>query len=173
VDASDILSEAFGRLPAIVRRSVEGLGPDQLTARPAPTANPIAWLVWHLARIQDSHIAELLGQDQVWVRGDWADRFGLVADPFDTGFNHDAHEVAAVRPDGPEALIDYFNAVAERTQSYIATLTAADLDEVIDDSWDPPVTRGARLVSIVSDDLQHAGQANYVRGLLESTAPRR
>ena len=39
-------------------------------------------------------------------------------------------------------------------------------DRVVDRTWDPPVTLGVRLVSILDDDTQHAGQAAYVRGLL-------
>jgi hypothetical protein len=38
---------------------------------------------------------------------------------------------------------------------------------VVDASWDPPVTLGVRLVSVISDDLQHAGQAAYLRGMIE------
>ncbi len=53
-----------------------------------------------------------------------------------------------------------------RTAEFVAGLSAADLDRVVDESWDPPVTLGVRLVSVVDDDAQHAGQAAYVRGLL-------
>jgi hypothetical protein len=44
-------------------------------------------------------------------------------------------------------------------------VTPADLDRVVDKRWDPPVTLGVRLVSVVDDDAQHVGQAAYVRGL--------
>jgi hypothetical protein len=37
----------------------------------------------------------------------------------------------------------------------------------VDDYWDPPVTLGVRLVSIISDDLQHVGQAAFIRGVIE------
>ena len=46
-------------------------------------------------------------------------------------------------------------------------LTDDDLDRIVDTSWDPPVTLGVRLISVLSDDLQHAGQAAFVRGVLE------
>ena len=54
----------------------------------------------------------------------------------------------------------------EATVAYLATVTPEDLDRIVDERWDPPVTLGVRLVSVVSDDLQHAGQAAYVRGLV-------
>lgn len=164
---SEILGEAFGRLPAIVRNAVHDLTPEQLASPPAPGANSIGWLIWHLTRVQDDHMAELIDEPQIWETGDWGPRFGLPSDPSNTGYSHDPDEAAAVHPESPDALVAYYDAVAARTNAYIAGITADDLDQVVDDAWDPPVTLGARLVSVISDDLQHAGQASYVRGLLE------
>jgi uncharacterized damage-inducible protein DinB len=145
---------------------VKDLTPEQLRWAPAPGANSIGWLVWHLTRIQDDHVADVMGVDQLYVAGGWAARFGLKADPSDTGYAHDAAQVAAVAPESPAALEEYYRAVHERTTGFVAGLTAADLDRVVDEAWDPPVTLGVRLVSVVNDDAQHVGQAAYLRGLL-------
>ena len=51
-------------------------------------------------------------------------------------------------------------------RAYLADLTEADLDRVVDEGYDPPVTLGVRLISISDDGLQHVGQAAYVRGIL-------
>ncbi|WP_329008205.1 DinB family protein [Micromonospora rifamycinica] len=166
MNVDDLLTEAYGQLPDLVRAAVDGLSPDELCRAPGEGANPVGWLVWHLTRIQDQQVAELSGADQVWVTGDWAARFGLPADPADTGFGHTPEQVAAVRPQSAEALVGYHGAVAERTRGFLAGLRPADLDRVVDEHWDPPVTLGVRLVSVVSDDLQHVGQAAYLRGLL-------
>jgi hypothetical protein len=165
VNVNDVLIETFDRLPDLVRSAVEGLTSEQLRWSPAPGANSVGWLVWHLTRVQDHHVAELLGRDQVWVSGDWAGHFGLDADPSNTGYGHTPEQAAAVRPDSPQVLIDYYNAVAARTRELLGSLKPDDLDRVVDERWDPPVTLGVRLVSIASDDLQHVGQAAYVRGL--------
>ncbi len=166
MDVASVLLELYGRIPPLARHAVDGLGVEQLTARPTPGANPIGWLVWHLARVQDSHVAELLGAEQLWATGDWAGRFGLEPDPADNGYGHSAEEVAAVRPDGPGVLLEYLDAVDARTRSMLEVLVPSDLDRIVDRSWDPPVTLGVRLVSVADDSLQHAGQAAYVRGLL-------
>jgi hypothetical protein len=167
VNVDELLAEAFGRLPDLVREAVDGLTPEQLRTAPRPGANPVGWLIWHLTRVQDGHIAELIGADQIYTTGEWASRFGLKPDPDDSGYGHTAAQVAAVRPESAQALLDYFQAVHERTIGYLAGLGPGDLDRVVDRSWDPPVTLGVRLVSILDDDTQHAGQAAYVRGLLD------
>ncbi|MBM0228043.1 MULTISPECIES: DinB family protein [Micromonospora] len=167
MDVTDLLAEAYGRLPDLVGAAVDGLGPEQLRQPPAPGANTVGWLIWHLTRIQDSGVADLLGEEQVWVSGDWAGRFGLTADPNDTGFGYTTEQVLACRPESGQALLDYHRAVAERTGAYLRGLRPGDLDRVVDENWDPPVTAGVRLISLLEDNLQHAGQAAYVRGLIE------
>jgi uncharacterized damage-inducible protein DinB len=167
VNVADVYLELYGRVPPLARDAVEGLGPEQLAATPAPGTNSIAWLVWHLARVQDHHIAELLGEPQLWESGDWAARCGLDPDANNTGYGHSPAQVAAVRPESAAALVDYLDAVDARTRSFLAGVNPDDLDRVVDRRWDPPVTLGVRLVSVADDCLQHAGQAAYVRGLLD------
>ena len=166
MDERDLLIESFDRLPQRVRSAVDGLTADQLRWRPDPEANSIGWLVWHLARIQDDHVAEVLGADQEWTSGAWAPHFGLATDAMDTGYGHDAADVARVQPTGPDVLVAYYEAVADRTRKLLDRVTADRLDRIVDERWDPPVTLGVRLVSVLGDDLQHVGQAAYVRGLL-------
>jgi hypothetical protein len=166
VDVSSLLLELFGRVPPLARHAVEGADVEALTRSPAPGTNPVAWLVWHAARVQDHHIAELLEDEQVWVDGGWGRRFGVGSDPDNTGYGHSPGEVAAIRPDRPEALLDYLDVVDRRTRALLERLTPPDLDRIVDRRWDPPVTLGVRLVSVADDSLQHVGQAAYVRGLL-------
>ncbi|MCH1882790.1 DinB family protein [Agrococcus sp. ARC_14] len=166
MDAVALLTESFSRLPALARVAVEGLTPQQLTTAPADGTNPIGWLVWHLARGQDAQIADVAGTPQVYLSGGWAARFGREPDASDTGYGHDAAAVRSVQPESAQSLLDYLDAVHAATLRYLGTLTGDDLDRVVDEAWDPPVTLGVRLVSIVDDDVQHAGQAAYARGML-------
>ena len=166
MDVREVFEDFFSRVDENVRAVVEGLTPGQLAWAPDSGANPIGWQVWHLARVQDSHVTELLGGEEVWVSGEWAVRFGLDPDPGNTGYGHTAEEVAGVRAEGPDALTGYYDAVRARTGELLAALDAAGLDRIVDRRWDPPVTLGVRLVSIVDDCAQHVGQAAYVRGLL-------
>lgn len=161
-----LLADAFDRVRQSVHRAVDGAAAETLVFRVDPGANTAAWLVWHLTRIQDDHVAAVAGRPQVWMQGGWHERFGLPFDPGDTGFGHSAEQVGAVRVDA-ELLTAYYDAVHERTRQFIETLDDDDLDRVVDERWDPPVTLGVRLVSVISDDLQHCGQASFVRGVAE------
>jgi len=162
---SELLIEAFSRVPATVSRAVNGLSEDQLASRPAAGANTLAWLAWHIARGQDAQIADLAGTEQVWTADGWVERFGLPFPADALGYGMSRDDVGRVRASA-DLLLGYLHAVHERTVAYVSTLGPDDFDPVVDDAWDPPVTRGARLISILDDCTQHAGQAGYVRGLL-------
>ncbi|MFD9105578.1 DUF664 domain-containing protein [Streptomyces virginiae] len=165
--ATDVIADGFGRIREVVHEAVDGVSAQHLNARVDPEANSITWLVWHLTRIQDDHIAAAAGLEQVWLTGGWEDRFGLPLPAAATGYGHSARQAGTVRVDSGELLLGYYDEVHEQTLGFVRGLAAADLDRVVDERWDPPVTLGVRLVSVLADDLQHAGQAAYVRGVLE------
>lgn len=162
----DILTDAYGRIHDTVHRVVDGLDIDQLAARVDPEANSVAWLVWHLTRVQDAHVADVAGAPQLWQSDGWAQRFALPFSSDETGYGQSADEVAGVRVPG-ELLLGYFDATHARSLDYLGTLTEDDLDRVVDTRWNPPVTLAVRLFSVVDDDLQHAGQAAFARGVVE------
>ena len=164
MDSSGILIDGFDRIAQSVHRVLDGLDPDAGMFRIDEQANSIAWLVWHLTRVQDDHVADAAQSDQVWTTGGWFERFDLPFEPSATGYGQGSDDVAAMRVPA-ELLAGYHDAVHERTVEYLRTLSAADLDRVVDTRWDPPVTLAVRLVSVISDDLQHVGQAAFVRGI--------
>lgn len=168
--AKDVLIDGYGRIQEEVHAALDGLGPDELHHRPARAANSVAWLVWHLSRVQDDHVADAFDLDQVWLSQGWEKRFGLDLPRHDTGYGHTPAKVAKVRVESADLLTGYYDAVHEQTLGALRSLAAKDLERVVDERWDPPVTLGVRLVSVLSDDLQHVGQAAYLRGLLQSAA---
>ena len=164
MDARAVLTDGFGRIPELYADLVDGLDDDRaLHHRPGGTGNPIGWLLWHVARGQDAQVAGLSGEPQVWE--EWQARLGISQGLDDIGYGHTSAQVDAVRIEDPALLADYQRAVAQATDDYLAGLDEDALDRVVDERWDPPVTVGVRLVSILGDCLQHLGQAAYVRGL--------
>jgi uncharacterized damage-inducible protein DinB len=162
----ELLTYAYSQIGETLHAAVAGLSPGQLAARVGPAANPIGWLAWHLVRVQDDHLADVAGTEQVWTAQGFAVRFGRPADDPATGYGMSSLEVDALHVPSAELLLEYADAVAARSAEFLGGLSEDDLDRVVDERWDPPVTLGVRLVSVLSDDLQHVGQAAYVRGLL-------
>jgi hypothetical protein len=166
MSSNDLLVDAFDRIRDAVHPAVNGLSLEELTFRIDDGSNSIAWLVWHLTRIQDDYMAQLEGRKQVWLANGWFDRFDLPLDPGDTGYGHGPDDSAKVVADA-SLLLGYFEDVHQRTMPFVQALGESDLSRVVDKSWDPPVTVSGRLVSVIADDLQHVGQAAYVRGVLQ------
>lgn len=169
MNQADILLDAFGRLPETVDRIAHGLTAQELNHRPYPEGNSISWLIWHLGRVQDAQIAELAGTEQVWTADGWAQRVGLPLAVEDTGYGHTSEEVSKVQVQSADDLLGYCRDAHSRTAAFVSGLSSADLDQVVDRAWDPPVTMGVRLVSILADCLEHAGQAAYVRGMVTAS----
>ncbi|MET0694423.1 MAG: DUF664 domain-containing protein [Propionibacteriaceae bacterium] len=159
-----LLTDSFERIRDLVTEVTEGASEEVLSFRPDTDANPVGWLVWHLSRVQDDHVAGVAGVDQVWPA--WRDRFGLPFDDFATGYGQSAADVGQVHVSA-DLLAGYHAEVHALTQRYVDGLSEAELERVVDTRWDPPVTVSIRLVSVIGDCLQHLGQAAYVRGLAE------
>jgi Protein of unknown function (DUF664) len=167
MDCNDLIIDGLNRVDEDFRRALEGLTAEQLGFRPAEHANSVAWLAWHLTRVMDDHVSELAGRPQAWISDGWHARFGKPGDMGDTGFGYGPAEVAALRPESADVLLEYFAFVFERSLGYVRAVSCGDMDRVIDRRRDPPVTVGVRLISVVNDCTQHVGQLAYLRGLIE------
>jgi uncharacterized damage-inducible protein DinB len=162
--AQEVLRDAFERVHGLVGDLTGRLPPDVANYRVDSDANSISWLLWHLSRVQDDHVADLAGVEQAWPH--WRERFDLPLDDWDTGYSHSPAQVGSVRP-GSALLAGYHEDVHQLTLRYLDQLDDEELARVVDTRWDPPVTASARLVSVIGDTMQHLGQAAYVRGLVE------
>ncbi|WP_375501996.1 DUF664 domain-containing protein [uncultured Jatrophihabitans sp.] len=169
---SALLQDGFDRVGQTVHGAIDGLSSDTMATQLEPGTNSIAWLVWHLTRVQDDHVAAVAGTEQVWTANgqherSWRDRFALPFEAAAIGYGFSAEEMALVRDVDADQLAGYYDDVHAATQQFLSTLSDGDLDRVVDENWDPPVTLAVRLVSVLNDDLQHAGQAALIRGVLE------
>jgi hypothetical protein len=166
--SAELLVDGFGRIRENVADVLDGLTPEQLAYRVDADANPVSWLVWHLTRVQDDHVAAAFGVTQVWSSGSWASRFGLPAKTMDHGYGQTSSQVASVAAATASAdlLAEYHEQTYAQTVKLVSEVSDSELDRVVDKRWTPPVTLGVRLVSVLDDDMQHVGQAAYVRGVV-------
>jgi hypothetical protein len=170
VTVAELLADAFGRIREEVHAAVDGLGADDLAYRPDPESNSVGWLIWHLLRVADDHLADAAGTGQVWTDEGWADRFGLALDPADTGYGHGPGQVAMVTVASAGLLTGYCDAVIQRALITSGTVRP-DLDQVVDTRWDPPVTLGVRLISVISDDCSTPGRPRTCGTSFSKPAP--
>lgn len=169
MDAKDLLVEALERIRSRTQRTLDDLTLKDVHRQPSPDSNSIAWLIWHLTRVQDTSLSGIMGIEQAWVIDGWHAKFGLPPDAKMDGFGDTPEQVAAFRVPSIQVLLDYHNHIAERSKAYIANLTGTDLDRTLNEpQWQPLPTVGVRLVSVLSDNFQHVGQAAYLRGLFQS-----
>ncbi len=164
METSQLLTDTFVRIRELYVGAVQDLDLETAHRRPGGVGNPVVWLLWHTARVEDDHVAGISGGPQAWHDG-WAERFSLPFDESAHGYGHTSADVDAVKVDRLELLVDYHGAVHQQSMRYLEGVDAAELDRVVDRQWDPPVTAGTRLVSVLSDCLQHLGQVYYVKGL--------
>lgn len=168
MELSDILSAGYGNVLRALGYTLEGLNEDDLNWQPKPDSNSIGWLVWHLTRWQDVMVSSFMGEEQIWIKDKWYQKFGRPADDKDHGLGHKPEDLAGFKSPDAETLLGYHKAALERSNRYFATVTTADLDKVFEGTpFKPPPTVGMMLMGTLSDGLQHAGQASYVRGLRE------
>lgn len=166
MSTSDVLVDQFERIRDALHPAVNALSFEELAYRPGEESNSISWLVWHLTRMQDQVVSSLAEKEPVWTAHGWYDRFSLPLDPADTGAGHDAEKVGMVTSSaGP--LLDYFEDVHQHTIGWLSSLDDAALSKVLDEMSYPPTTVERQLNWVIADNLQHVGQAAYVRGLVQ------
>ena len=160
-----IVTSIFVETSEVLARALEGLDQDILERRPRPDSNSIGWLAWHLTRVQDRVIADTIGEEQLWISDNWHTKFNRPPDPQDRGVGHTLEDLAEFKSPNKQTLQGYHRAVLARTKLCIQSLSETDLNRKIDHPLFPTV--GARIVGIISDSLQHAGQIAYLRGFFK------
>ncbi|MFC2006349.1 DinB family protein [Chloroflexota bacterium] len=160
-----LLLRVFERASEMLGMALDGLTKKDLDYQPNPDCNSIAWLTWHLTRVQDSAISSLTGKDQRWIAEKWYSKFSRNLDPNDRGVGHTAEDVSNFQSPDAKTLLDYHYAVLKQTKEYINKLSIAELGREIDNPRTPTV--GLRLAAMMGDNIQHVGQIAYIRGMLK------
>ncbi|MBE1515138.1 mycothiol transferase [Nesterenkonia halotolerans] len=160
----EILKDVARRPRDEAQALCSALTPTLLNAHPHHD-NSIAWLLWHSAREIDEQIATLSGQETVWIAQGFEGRFNLGLKDHDMGFGHSSSQARKIHVEDADLLLEHLDAVVQAHLDYLDSLSDADLDEVIDEQWDPPVTRSARLISVSLDAVAHVNQAAYITGM--------
>lgn len=164
MDAIEVLLDLAGRPIAAAEELADKLTPAMLNQHVGGHDNSVAWLLWHTGREIDVQLASLGDAEQVWHALGFKDRFNLGSAGDGIGYGHSAEEARSIVIDDKHLLVEYVKATAESLANYISSLSETQLDDIVDERWDPPVKRGVRLISIIDDAIIHLGQAAYITG---------
>jgi len=164
-----LVLDQFNRIEEELGFVLKGLSVEDLNRQPAPGCNSIGWMAWHLTRSHDRNMSELLGQEQLWTKDRWYEKFGRAPDPGETGVGHtDEQARNFVCPSG-DVVMAYHRAILDRIRHYIENgLTEADLDrEVTSPTLKNTRPVMGRIAGVIQQGFLHVGQAGYVRGMLK------
>jgi DinB family protein len=167
MESAGLVLDVLDRVRGMVREALKDLTPEELSSPPKPH---IAWLVWHIARVQDANFSGLLARPQLWITDGWHARFNMPPDPRDYGSGHrqTREQVDAFTVTDNALLLDYHDAVFAQTKSYLSTVSNADLNRVLNEpQYSPLPTLSIRLASVINCNTRHAGQIEYLRGLVK------
>src|SRR2546428_4206833 len=157
METKAIVLDALDRIRSILHRTLTGLTLDDMHRQPSSDTNSIAWLTWHLTRVQDNGISGLFDQEQAWISEGWHAQFGMEPDPDNEGQGHTPAQVAAFRASSVQLLLDYHDSVSARSKAFIGGLPPADFHRPLHQpQYQPGPTLGGRGLSILSQNLSHA-----------------
>jgi hypothetical protein len=167
MESAGLVLDALGRVRQMVRDAINDLSAEEMLAPPKPH---IAWLTWHIARVQDANFSGLLGRPQLWISDRWHERFNMAPDPRDYGSGHrqTREQVDSFNVTDKPLLMAYHDAVFEQTKGYLASVKNEDLNRVLNEpQYSPLPTLSVRLTSVINCNTRHAGQIEYLRGLVK------
>jgi len=131
VNAIGMLAQQLETVNLRIHHSARDLTPAELAARPLPGVNPIAFLLWHMARSQDWAVnTAILDRVEVIMREPWI--AGALAVPgIGTGFELDEAARVAARFELHD-LLEYVDAVHRDTVAWLHTVDEDFLDSIPD-----------------------------------------
>jgi len=166
MDVAAFILGSFDRARDYTLRSVEGLTASEYLWRPSAEANPIAWLLLHIGRTEDSGFTRLSpGEPQEWDRLGLAARTGLpTTDPArSVGGGWTPAGVGTFGYPPAAAMLEYLAQVRARSLAVLQRLDPGHYDEPY--RTDRPVSIGAYVYGVPQHEASHRGAIEYLRGL--------
>jgi uncharacterized damage-inducible protein DinB len=152
-----------------VADAIKGLSQDDIAWRPKTHSNSIAFLLWHVARVEDLWINRiLLGEKEVYELEGWHKKFNTPAQ--DSGFGYDVAKLKSWPVPKLALLKEYAAVVREKTLAYLKSVNEKKLDEPKDFGWSKGNV-GSALSHLITEVAEHSGQIGYLRGIMKGIEP--
>ncbi|MCH8109745.1 MAG: DinB family protein [Chloroflexi bacterium] len=166
MDIVRFISQSMSQVQMRLLATCDGLTQEQALWRPAPHANNIGFILWHVGRVEDTRISSLREpHPQIWESQGWYEKFGQSVDAPDPG---DRMGLRALSIPTLDVLLGYVKAVHQQTLEFLSALKPDDLDAIPNPSQ-PERTVADVLRHMITHKNNHHGQIDYIRGLQEET----
>ena len=160
---NEFITDALEKENGFLLDALDGLTSDELAWQPAPDANSIGWILWHMVRVEDMWIHFFAQfQTELWETEGWHEKFGLPTR--DNGFGHTAEQVNNFPSIDLAQFLEYRASVRASTLVYLNTLSPDDM-ETVPRERRPEMSLGAMFRQIIGEMYQHVGHIAYLRGL--------
>lgn len=137
MDLRDFVIRSMDRARLVTVELVRDLTPQELLWQPGPKANHVAFLLFHIFRVEDSNLhAWVTEADQVWEEESWSDPIVLPSPDashsqnWTTGNGWTSKEVGGWEPPPLEKLLAYGAAVRRVSVERIRALDLERLEEI-------------------------------------------
>jgi len=173
MEAKELLLRSLEESQGYLTKALDGLTQEEAAWTPREGCNSIAFIFWHLIRVEDIWINRVLrGEKQVYEAEDWPKKLGTPAG--ESGYHYTMEQLQAWPVPRIELLQGYADSVREQTLTFLQSVTAGKLSEIANPDQSPDTT-GAILSHLITEIALHVGQIDYLCGVvrgLDSTEHR-
>jgi hypothetical protein len=147
-----------------VDRVTQDLTFEEIKWRPSCGCNSIGLLLFHIAKSEDSFVqARLQNKPEIWDSEKWYEKLDLPQT--EAGAHYTVDQVNAFPVRELKDIQAYYDAVREKTFSYLNGLSAKDLDKKHDLKYFGEVNTASIFSILVTHTAQHIGEISYLRGM--------
>lgn len=165
-DFKDAVKSGLNEYYEALKGKLDGLTEAELRWQPTLESNHIQWTVFHMARVVDRWIQQVMrGEQQLWHRDRWFERLGLAEDAHGRGDTPDTvREMPALNI---ADVLAYYDATQQATLDHIDDMTPEDLERTYNARSRRGGVTGAWILGhLIVEESQHLGQIAYIRGMI-------
>ncbi|MFC1994682.1 DinB family protein [Chloroflexota bacterium] len=164
MDTKELILASLEQSKGYLSKALDGLTQEEAAWSPRAECNSIAFISWHIARVEDFFVNRALQRkDELYESEGWQEKLGTP--PKEVGYQYTVGQLCAWPVPQLEVLRAYADSVREKTLAFLKHLAPARLSEVPRPDRSPD-SIGVTLGRISTEIALHVGQIAYLRGML-------
>lgn len=161
MDAKELLLRSLEESNGYLTRALNGLTQEEATWSPSPECNSIAFILWHMTRVEDFFVNRVIRREkELYETKKWQEKLGTPV----KAYGYTVEELRAWPAPKLEILREYANSVRESTLAFLNSISPERLSEVPRPDRSPD-SIGVTLGHVTTEIALHVGQIAYLRGV--------